>query len=47
MVNSNIYWFEKLNASIIKDSYSLPLIEDTFDSLNGDVWFTALYLKSG
>ena len=31
----------------MKDSYSLPSIEDTLDSLNGAVWFTALDLKSG
>ena len=31
----------------MKDSYSLPRIEDTPDSLNGAVWFTALYLKLG
>ena len=31
----------------VKDSYSLPRIEDTCDSLNGPVWFTALDLKSG
>ena len=37
----------RLNADIIKDSYSLLRIEDTLDSLNGDVWFTALDLKSG
>ena len=36
-----------LNACTIKDSYSLPRIEDTLDSLNGAVWFTALDLKSG
>ena len=37
----------KLNAHTIKDSYSLPRIENTLDSLNGAVWFTALDLKSG
>ena len=31
----------------IKDSCSLPRIEDTLDSLNWAVWFTALDLKSG
>ena len=44
-------WFciylRKLNVCTIKDSYSLPRIEDTLDSLNGAVWFTALDLKSG
>ena len=37
----------KLNAHTIKDSYSLPMIEDTLDSLNGAVWSTVLDLKSG
>ena len=37
----------KLNAHPINDAYSLPRIEDTLDSLNGAVWFTALDLKSG
>ena len=32
---------------MINVSYSLPRIEDTLDSLNGAVWFTALDLKSG
>ena len=36
-----------LNAHTIKDSYSLPQIEDTLDSLNDAVWFTALDLKLG
>ena len=31
---------------MIKDSYSHPRIEDTLDSLNGAVRFTALDLKS-
>ena len=33
---------KKLNACMIKDSYSLPRIEDTLDSLNGAAWFTTL-----
>ena len=37
----------RLNGHAIKDSYSLPRIEDMLDSLNGAVWFTALDLKSG
>ena len=31
----------------MKDSYSLPRIEDTLDSLNVAVWFRALDLKLG
>ena len=37
----------KLNASTIKDAYSLPRIEDALDSLNGACIFTSLDLKSG
>ena len=44
-------WFcidsRKLNAHTIKDWYSLPRIEDTLDSLNGAVWFTAQGLSLG
>ena len=44
-------WFcidlRKLNAHTIKDSYSLPRIEDNLDSLNWAIWFTALDFKSG
>ena len=36
-----------MNACTIKDSYSLPRIEDTLDSLNGTIQFTALDIKSG
>ena len=32
--------------TLSKDSYSFPRIEDTLDSLNGAVWFTALDLNS-
>ena len=32
--------------TISKIQYSFPRIEDTVDSLNGAVWFTALDLKS-
>ena len=37
----------KLNYRTIKDGYSLPRIEDTFDCLHGAVWFSTLHLKSG
>ena len=44
-------WFcidlRMLNVCTTKDSYSLPRIEDTLDSLCGSVWFMALDLKSG
>ena len=38
---------QKLNARIIKDTYSLPQIDETLDSLNGAEWFSLLDLKSG
>ena len=37
----------KLNASTVKDAYSLPRIEETLDCLNRAQWFTSLDLKLG
>ena len=37
----------KLNARTIKDTYSLPRIDETLDCLNGAEWFSSLDLKSG
>ncbi|GBM32769.1 Transposon Ty3-I Gag-Pol polyprotein [Araneus ventricosus] len=37
----------KLNEITIKDSYPLPRIDDTLDSLNESQWFSTLDLKSG
>ena len=49
--NDGKLWFcidlRKLNAPVIKYSYSLPRIEDTLESLTEAVWFTVLDLKSG
>ncbi|GBM96236.1 Retrovirus-related Pol polyprotein from transposon 297 [Araneus ventricosus] len=39
--------YRKLNEITKKDSYLLPRIDDTLDSLNGSQWFTTLDLKSG
>ncbi|GBM45318.1 Retrovirus-related Pol polyprotein from transposon 297 [Araneus ventricosus] len=39
--------YRKLNEITIKDSYSLPRIDDTLDALNGSQWFSTLDLKSG
>lgn len=39
--------FRKLNSQTIRDSYMLPLIETTLDSLCGAKWFTSLDLQSG
>ena len=37
----------KLNNWTVKDAYSLPWIDETFDSLQGSQWFSSLDLKSG
>ena len=39
--------YRRLNDATVKDSYPLPNIEDTFDSLNGAKYFCALDLASG
>lgn len=39
--------YRKLNEATIKDSFPLPRIEDLFDHLSGNVWFSTLDLKSG
>ena len=37
----------KLNARTIKDTYSLPRIDETLYCLNGVEWFSSLDLKLG
>ena len=37
----------KLNSVTVKDAYSIPIIQDTVDCLQGAVWFTLLDLQSG
>ena len=37
----------KLNARTIKDTYSLPRIDEILDCLNGAEWFSSLDLKLG
>jgi len=39
--------YRKLNDLTIKDSYPLPRIDDTLDTLSGSIWFSTLDLKSG
>ena len=39
--------YRRLNNATVKDSYPLPNIEDTFDSLSGAKYFCALDLASG
>ena len=37
----------KLNNQTVKDTYLLPWIDETLDSLQGSKWFSSLDLKSG
>ena len=39
--------FRQLNSKTIRDSYAIPRIEETLDTLQGARWFSALDLKSG
>ncbi|GFT04898.1 retrovirus-related Pol polyprotein from transposon 17.6 [Trichonephila clavipes] len=39
--------YRRLNDVTKKDSYSLPRIDDTLDTLVGNTWFSILDLKSG
>ena len=39
--------FRKLNAVTVKDSYPLPRIDDTLDSLSGSSYFSTLDMLSG
>jgi len=39
--------YRKLNAVTKKDSYPLPRIDDIFDQLAGNSWYSTLDLKSG
>lgn len=39
--------YRRLNDATKKDSYPLPRIDDTLDTLNGMKWFSTLDLKSG
>ena len=39
------YW--KINGVTRKDSYPLPLISDSLDTLGGSSWFSSIELSSG
>ncbi|GFX36758.1 hypothetical protein TNCV_4827081 [Trichonephila clavipes] len=39
--------YRRLNDVTKKDSYPLPRIDDTLDTLAGNTWFSTLDLKSG
>ena len=39
--------YRKLNAITIKDNYTIPLIEETLETLDGAIYFTSLDLASG
>ncbi|GFU22384.1 retrovirus-related Pol polyprotein from transposon 412 [Trichonephila clavipes] len=48
MAPQDFAWtIEKLNDVTKKDSYPLPRIDDTLDTLSGHKWFSTLDLKSG
>ncbi|GFY00943.1 retrovirus-related Pol polyprotein from transposon 412 [Trichonephila clavipes] len=39
--------YRRLNDVTKKNSYTLPRIDDTLDTLAGNTWFSTLDLKSG
>ena len=43
----SVLTFRKLNNQTIKDTYLLPHIDETLDSLQGSQWFSSLDLKLG
>ncbi|GFX91353.1 retrovirus-related Pol polyprotein from transposon [Trichonephila clavipes] len=48
MAPQDFAWtIENLTTSPRKDSYPLPRIDDTLDTLSGHKWFSTLDLKSG
>ena len=40
------YDYRKLQGSLVKGSYPLPLIDDLLASFNGSRWFTTIDLKN-
>jgi len=39
--------YRQLNRITVEDSYSLPLIDNCLNALQGSVWFSTLDLRSG
>jgi len=38
--------YRKLNSKTVKDSFSLPRIDDILDQFSSNTWFSTLDLKS-
>ena len=39
--------YRALNKATVKNRYPLPWVEELLDTLQGDKWFTKLYLTTG
>lgn len=39
--------FRKLKSITLNDCQPLPRLDDTFDALSGNKWFSTLYMRSG
>ena len=40
-------YYQELNKLTVKNHYSLPMINDLFDQLQGASWFSKIDLQSG
>lgn len=39
--------YRRLNSRTVRDAYSIPKVDETFDKMAGSKWFTSLDLQSG